>query len=203
MKNLKFLSTLFLFACLTASMRGQAKLESGDIAGLKGVTKVNLIYDYSHMGVGSFATEQEYIDKKMDDNKKDPAKADKWKEGWLGARKGRYEPKFEELFTKTGEKTGIYGINYASDAPVTLKVETTFIEPGFNVGVVRKNASVNFKCTFMTKEGKEIATYLIRNVPGGQAMGYDFDAGSRIAESYAKAAKMLMKDVNKRVKKLK
>ncbi len=194
-----------MLVCIASvsALKAQIRLESGDVAGLKGVTKVNIIYDYSKMSVGAFNTEQEYINKKTEDYKDDPAKAEKFKQGWIGARKSRYEPKFEELFNKIGEKAGMFGTNNGTDGSVTLKVETTFTEPGFNIGIVRKSASVNFKCTFMTRDGKEIVSYTIRNVAGGQAMGYDFDAGSRIAESYAKAAKMLMKDVTKRLKKIK
>ena len=199
MKKMKFLLAAFIL--IAGFSHAQVRLESGDLSKLKGVTSVNIIYDYSNMGVGAFNTEQEYLDKKQDDNKKEPAKFEKFKQGWFGARKERYEPKFEELFNKIGEKSGIYGKNNATDGPVTLKVITVYTEPGFNVGVVRKSASVNFECIFLDKNGKEFARYSIRNVAGGQAMGYDFDAGSRIAESYAKAAKMLMKDVNKRLKK--
>ncbi|PBQ31168.1 hypothetical protein CNR22_05110 [Sphingobacteriaceae bacterium] len=202
MKKLKLALSAFILLASFVTSQAQVRLESGDLAPLKGVTKVNIVYDYSKMAVGGYATEQEYINKKMDDYKKEPEKQTKWKDGWFGARKARYEPKFEELFNSVGSKTGIMGVNNATDGPVTLKVETTFTEPGFNAGVVRKSASLDFKCTF-SKDGKDFATYTIRNVPGGTAMGYDFDAGSRIAESYAKAAKMLMKDVNKRLKKIK
>lgn len=38
---------------------------------------------------------------------------------------------------------------------------------------------------------KIIAELSADAIPGGQAMGYDFDSGSRIAESYAKGGKML------------
>src|SRR5688572_24188531 len=55
-------------------------LNSGQIAALKGVTKVNIIYDYSNMSVGEFRNEQDYINKKTEEyNKKDPAKAEKFK----------------------------------------------------------------------------------------------------------------------------
>lgn len=185
------------------SVRPMVALNSGDVAGLKGVTKMNIIYDYSKMSVGSFRNEQDYLNKKADDYKKDPAKFDKFKQGWFGARKDRFEPKFEEMFNKMGEKTGVVGKNYATDAPVTLKIETVFTEPGYNMGFSKMPAYIDLECTFYDKDNKEIARYFVKNAIGSQAMGFDFDAGSRLVESYAKAAKMLMKDVNKRLKKLK
>ncbi len=186
------------------SVRPMVAINSGDIAGLKGVTSVNIIYDYSKMGVGSYRNEQDYINKKVEEyNKKDPQKAEKFKQSWVNSRKDRFEPKFEEMFNKMGLKSGIVGKNYANDAPVTLKVETVFTEPGYHIGISKMPSYIDLECTFLDKNGKEIVRYFIKNAVGSQAMGFDFDAGSRLVESYAKAAKMLMKDVNKKLKKLK
>jgi hypothetical protein len=72
-----------------------------------------------------------------------------------------------------------------------------------NIGIARQPAYIDIECTFMDKNGKEIVKYFIKNSVGASAMGFDYDAGSRLVESYAKGAKMLMKDVNKKLKKLK
>ncbi len=37
-------------------------------------------------------------------------------------------------------------------------------------------------------------------VPGSQAMGFDYDTGTRIAEAYAKGAKMLAGFISKKIK---
>lgn len=189
---------------MTAQVRPMVKINSGDVAGLKGVTKVNIVYDYSKVGVGSFRNETDYLAKKKEEmSKKDPAKYEKFEQSWYNSRKERFEPKFEEMFNKMAAKIGMTGKNNGTDADVTLKVETVFIEPGYNIGISKMPAYIDLECTFVDKSGKEIVRYFIKNAVGAQAMGYDFDAGSRIVESYAKGAKMLMKDVNKRVKKLK
>lgn len=212
MKNLKFLLAVIMLTAITSVSSAQyygggartaIAINSGDVAGLKGVTAVNIIYDYSKMGVGGFKNEVDYLKKKEDDYKKDPQKFEKFKKGWFGARKERYEPRFQELFNKVGAKVGMTGTNYATNGPVTLKVETVFTEPGYNVGVSKMPSFVDFECTFLDKDGKEIVRYYIKNSVGSQAMGFDFDAGSRLTESYAKAAKLLMKDVTKRLKKIK
>jgi hypothetical protein len=185
------------------SVRPMVAINSGDVAGLKGVTNVNIVYDYSKTGVGAFRNEGDYLKKKEDDFKKDPGKFDKFKASWYNSRKERFEPKFLEMFNKMGEKSGMRATNYSSDAPVTLKIETVFIEPGMNIGIARQPAYIDIECTFMDKNGKEIVKYFIKNSVGASAMGFDYDAGSRLVESYAKGAKMLMKDVNKKLKKLK
>lgn len=183
--------------------RTSIAINSGDIAGLKGVTEVNIVYDYSNMGVGAYRNENDYLKKKEDDMKKDPEKFDKFKQGWFNSRKDRYEPKFEEMFNKVGEKTGMHGKNYGTSAPVTLKVETVFTEPGYNIGISKMPSFIDLECTFYDQNGKEIVRYFVKNSIGSQAMGFDYDMGSRLVESYAKASKMLMKDVTKRLKKLK
>jgi len=178
-------------------------INGGNVAGLKGVTTVNIIYDYSKLGVGAFRNEQDYLKKKEEDYKKDPAKFEKFKNGWFNARKERFEPRFEEMFNKVGSKIGMTGKNYATDGVVTLKIETLFIEPGYNIGISKMPSFIDLECTFLDKNGKEIVRYIVKNATGQQAMGFDYDTGSRLVESYAKACKMLMKDVTKRLKKIK
>ncbi|WP_317898279.1 hypothetical protein [Aurantibacillus circumpalustris] len=216
MKNLKLILLTFVLIFSISDSKAQygygsgfagprtmITLSSGDIASLKGLTNINIVYDYSKMGVGAFKDEVDYLKKKEDDMKKDPAKFEKFKKSWFDSRKGRYEPKFETMFNKTIAKLGMVGKNDGTDAAVTLKVATVFTEPGYNIGISKVPAFVDMECTFMDKDGKELVRYFIKNSIGASAMGMDFDAGSRISESYAKASKMLAKDVMKRMKKVK
>ncbi|HPA30616.1 MAG TPA: hypothetical protein PLV14_03385, partial [Bacteroidia bacterium] len=114
------------------------------MAGLKGETKLNVVYDYSNMGVGSFAKEEEYVAKKTREyNANEPGRGDSWAKSWVADRKNRFEPSFVELFNK---KSPIL-IGEFPDAKYTMKVSTTFTEPGFNVYVTRKNASINLEIT--------------------------------------------------------
>jgi hypothetical protein len=65
-------------------------------------------------------------------------------------------------------------------------VNTTFIEPGYNIGYMSKNASVDFEITFMPvgDEAKVLAKYTVTKVPGG-IFGIEFDFETRIGEAYA------------------
>ncbi len=79
-------------------------------------------------------------------------------------------------------------MNLDPDAKYTLIVHTTYVEPGFNVGVMRKNAYLNYKIDLVETAGKKsVAEIILSNVAGGQFGGFDYDSGTRIAESYAKA----------------
>jgi hypothetical protein len=173
-------------------------VEKGSAGAVKG-QKMLATFDYSNMAVGKFATEDEYINKKSADYNKDEAgKGDKWAASWKGDRATRYEPRFEELINKYGEKAGISASRTATDAKFEVNVHTIFTEPGFNVGVMRKPAYINVIVTFKDlSSGQEVAVLKVENCPGQDAMGYDFDTGVRIEESYAKLGKALAAFITK------
>lgn len=179
------------------------KMESGSVNVLSDQKNVNIVYDYSDFGVGKFATEREYLDKKSSEyNAKEAGRGDKWLQDWVSDRKNRFEPKFEELLNKGLSKRDLVAVENRPDAKYTLIIRTKFVEPGFNVGVVRKNASVDFQIDLVASENKTniLAKMELSKVPGGQFGGYDFDTGTRIAESYAKGGKMLAAFLMKELK---
>ncbi|GGM85765.1 hypothetical protein GCM10010967_17450 [Dyadobacter beijingensis] len=203
MKKFIYASVMAItFLAADAAVAQRVDLRSGDVSVLAGQKTVNVTYDYSDFGVGKFATEQEYLDKKSAEyNAKEAGKGDTWKKAWVDDRQNRYEPKFEELFNKGLEDKGIMVVKNRPDAQYTLVVKTKFVEPGFNVGVMRKNAYVDFEIDLVESAGKSKAAEIaMRNVPGGQFAGFDFDTGTRIAESYAKAGKSLAAFIEKKLK---
>lgn len=79
-----------------------------------------------------------------------------------------------------------------TDAQYEMEVHTTFTEPGFNVGVTRKNAYIDAVVTFKNiSTGKEEAVVTVYACPGRDVFGYDFDTGYRIEEAYAKLGKSM------------
>jgi hypothetical protein len=167
-------------------------VQSGKVGAVKG-QKLLATFDYSDMSVGKFDKEDDYIAEKSSEyNKKEAGKGDNWAASWKGDRSTRYEPKFEELFNKYGENAGVSASRTANDAKFEVNIHTIFTEPGFNVGVMRKPAFINTIVTFKDlSSGQEIAVLKVDNCPGMDAMGYDFDTGVRIQESYAKLGKAL------------
>ena len=153
------------------------------------------------MGTGKKAqAEAAYTAEKVaDHNKKEAGKGDKWLEGWNTAPDKRYKPKFFELFNKGLEKNGIVAGEGKSGAKYTLVVKTTRLEPGWNIGISKYPAFADM--TYELKEGSnKVATIEILNSPGSQFSGYDFDAGTRLAEAYAKSAKTLAAFIAKNAK---
>jgi len=190
---------LLVFALISLQTKAQfggskVILKSGSLKSIVAEKTLNVKYDYSNIKVGAFNSESEYVNKKVEEyNKKKAGDGERWKKGWEGSRTDRYQPKFEELINKNLSKLGIKVSENANDAKYTLIVKTTFIEPGFNVGVAKKPAFCNYEFVIVetANESTVVAELYLNNVIGSQAMGFDFDNGSRIAESYAKAGKML------------
>lgn len=175
------------------------KVLEGDLSQLKGTVKLNTEFDYEHVGVGSYADENDYIAKKTDDyNKKEPGRGDKWAKAWKDDRRQRFEPKFNQLFTEYSGMTA--GKN--PKAKYTLIFKTTFIEPGYNVGITRKNARLNGEAWIVetADHSKVIAKISVDKAPGRVYGGFDFDTGLRIQEAYAAAAKALGKKIKKKAK---
>ncbi len=171
------------------------------MSALKDAGRIQLVYDYDEMRVGKYVNEEQYINEKVAQrNEKEPGSGDKWKAAWYDDRERRFEPKFDELFNKYVQKYGLEAGKDYTDAPVKAIVRTTFTEPGFNVGVVRRPASIDAVIIFVdNKTGKELGKLTALKVPGKDAMGYDFDTGVRIQEAYALLGKATAKHLANKV----
>jgi hypothetical protein len=179
--------------CFAATAYGQKlKIIEGDLAPLKGEKSINTDFTYENMSVGKFKNESEYIAKKTEEyNKKEAGKGDHWAKEWVEDRKNRFEPKFTELFEKYSEMA-VSGAK--KDAKYTLVYKTTTIEPGFNIGITRKNAEIDAEVWIVeAASSKVVAKISVQNAKGRDFWGADFDTGARLAECYADAGKALGK----------
>ena len=197
--------TLFIMAvmCLFATGIHAQKIvvEKGKIDFLKNEKEVTVKFTYEKMLVGKM-TEEEYIAKKISEgNAKEPGKGDAWFQSWNLDRPTRFEPKFIELFNKQMEAKGGILMGTQTGGKFLMTVNTHFTEPGFNVGVARKNAAVSLRATITDLEtGSEIAVISISNSSANSFSGMDFDVAYRIQESYAKAGRELAKFLIKKLK---
>jgi hypothetical protein len=196
MKNLSLIFIAVFVAGIYSVSAQKLKLESGKFDFFKGVAELKVEYNYDNVSVGKFPKEADYIAKKKAEyNEKDPGSGDRWETAWFNDRQERYAPRFEEEMNLQFVKRGVNcKVGQDLEATYTVIFKTTFIEPGFNVGVARKNASINAEAIFVESANPEnvLAKVSIENSPGRDAMGYDFDTGYRIQEAYAKAGKELV-----------
>ena len=174
------------------------KLE-GDLKAINTFKKYKLEFVYDeNMSVGKL-TEAAYIaDRRAKYEEKHPGEGDVWEDGWKNARIARYAPKFEELFNKGMAKKDVMASVALDTYDAIMVVHTYFIEPGFNVGIMKKPSLVSWYVIFKDKEGKQLLKLDSKNAPGVSGFGGDFDASLRIAESYAKGAKTLAKYLSKK-----
>jgi len=163
---------------------------------MKGITELNLEYDYSDFGVGKFKDEEDYVAKKKKEyNEAEAGKGDTWEQAWIDDREERYEVQFEEEMNNQFKKRGVdIKAGKDKDTQYTLIFKTTFIEPGYNVYISRQNAYIDGTAIFVESANPEkvLAKITIDNSPGRGVTGYDFDTGYRIQEAYAKAGKELV-----------
>ncbi len=207
-KNLKLefmKKNVLLFAlllCTTVMFSQKVKVTQGDFKNLKGIAAYNLEFDYSNLSIPKYKSEEEFLaDKMAKRDEKDPEAGEKFKESWFADRENRYEPKFIESFNKRFDD-GEIKVGNDIGAEYTMKIHTTMMYAGYNVGVVRQNSKIEATVSvYKTGDPSNVifsADYT--KVEGSGAMGYDFDSGYRISEAYAKLAKEVAYNIKKKAK---
>lgn len=190
MKKIIFLLCVFSLG-ISGAYAQKISLTKGNPAALKEVKEYKVEFDYSNIMVGKM-TEEDYIAKKKAEYEKkgDLAKFETWKARWYSQRDSTFERKFIELFNDVAKKQGVV-ISETAETQYTMIVHSTFIEPGYNIGVTRMPASLNVEIKYVetADKSKVVCEFVSTGNPGQDAMGFDFDATFRIGEAYAKCGK--------------
>lgn len=198
MKKLLIFALVALMASPAAFAKMKVKLISGSLSELKGQQNVNVEFDFSKMSVGKFKNEADYVAKKTKDyNEKEAGKGDQWSKAWVEDRDSRFAPKFISLLN---DNYSAGSFSTSGNNAVSLKVHTTFTEPGYNIGISRMPAVINADI-YLMKDGKELAKVTCTGATGSSFGGFDYDTGSRIAEAYAYLGKYFGKYLAKMLKK--
>ena len=201
MKNQILILVLLLFTSLGFSQK--VNVTQGDFKDLKVITEYNLVFDYSNLSIPKYKSEEEFLEEKMGKrDEKEEGKGENFKESWFNDRPARYEPKFIESFNKRFDNGEIKVDRDLDSAEYTMKVHTTMMYAGYNVGVVRQNSKVEATISVYKTDSPSQVIFSadFTKVEGVGAMGYDFDSGYRISEAYAKLAKTLASDIKKKAK---
>jgi hypothetical protein len=198
----KQLMLIAVLLCTSLMFSQKVKVTQGDFKNLKGITAYNLEFDYSNLSIPKYKSEEEFLkDKMAKRDEKDPESGENFKESWFADRENRYEPKFIESFNKRFDD-GEIKVGKDIGAEYTMKIHTTMMYAGYNVGVVRQNSKIEATISvYKTGDPNNVifsADYT--KVEGSGAMGYDFDSGYRISEAYAKLAKEVAANIRKKAK---
>ena len=159
----------------------EVDVRSGDLAILKGETTINIEFTFNKMSVGDFSKEADYIKKKIAENDaKDPPNGDYWASKWEEDKTTKYGPKFILGFTN------LSGIAVDKSAKYSMIVNTSALEPGYSVGVSKRNAGIDGTITIVetANRTKKLASLYFERPGENMFRGAAFDAGSRIADAY-------------------
>lgn len=194
---------LFTLLLATTSLIAQkAKVTEGDWKNLKGISSYNLVFDYSNLQIPKYDSEEAFLEDKMSkrDNKEDGT-GEEFKKSWFADREDHYEPKFIESFNKRFDD-GEVKVGKDIGADYTMKIHTTMLYPGYNVGVMRQNAKLESTLYVYKNDTPDNIIFSVEytKVEGYGAMGNDYNSGYRISEGYAKLAKELASEIRKKAK---
>ncbi len=195
MKKLMMLAGLFVSCTM---MSQDMEVVKGDFGFLKDQKEINVEFDYSKMTLmKEKKTEAQYVEdraKELNDDKK--GVGDIWKKKWNASKGLIWNPKFLELINVVLLKDD-KEVSYQEDlksAKYTLIVETVWIYPGWDAGIMKQPAKVSTNLKFVETANKSNVLLEItsENAPGDQ-WGNNYSNESRIGEGFAKTAKSLAK----------
>ncbi|MFL0353040.1 hypothetical protein [Xanthomarina sp. GH4-25] len=194
----------FAFLLSTSIMFSQkANVTKGDWDNLKGISEYTLVFDYSDLEIPKFDSEEAFLEDKMAKrDEKEPGTGEKFKESWFSDRENFYEPRFIETFNDR-YKDGLVKVDRdLGSAEYTMKIHTTFIYPGYNVGVVRKNSKIEVTLSVYKNDSPDDVIFEVdyTKIEGAGSGGYDFNSGQRIADAYIIFARALTKHMYKNTK---
>ena len=182
MKKMKpCLATAGILLFSLTAFAQEVDLTKGDLSILKGVSSINIELTYEKMAIGDFNKEADYIKKRRDElNAKEPGSGDTWAVRWEEDKKKKFVEKFALGFTNLSNMT------VDSNAKYTLIFNTRALEPGYQVGISKKNAGVDGNVTIVEteKRDKKLIILYVERAPDSKWRGAAFDAGSRIADAY-------------------
>lgn len=196
MKTIK--ACLVIAIILFFSITGYAQavdLTKGDLSILNGETTINIEFTFDKMSVGDFSKEADFIKKKTEEyNAKEAGTGDTWAKKWEEDKASKFGTKFILGFTNLSKMT------VSKDAKYTLIFNTKALEPGYSVGVSKRNAGIDGTVTIVetAKRDKKLVVISVERPGENMFRGAAFDAGSRIADAYylsgQKVGKFILKN---------
>jgi hypothetical protein len=181
---------LVVMAFVLSGHAQKLKLVEGNVDNyLKGQKLLKVEFTYDNLKVGKM-TEEDYIAKKVKDyNKKNSGSGDEWKEKWEHDKNEAYPYYFIRMFNMAMGKTEVRVDKDAEDADYIMIINTSFIEPGFNVGIQSKRASANMEVSIVSKDDPEkaLAKFTITKSPGSTMFGGNYSTVERVGGCFENA----------------
>jgi len=195
------ISLIVLFIC-TATFAQKMKIVDGGFDFLNGQKEINVEFVYDNMQLlKKNLSEEQYVEEHAAEmEEKSPGKGETWKKSWAAARELIWQPKFLELMNRYFyEDHGMAFKEGLSDAKYTLIVETVWLYPGWDAGVMKQPAKVTTNLKFVETANRDtiLAEVTSQNAPGDQ-WGSSFSNEDRLGEGYAKTGKSFARLIRKK-----
>ena len=175
----------------------EVDIVKGELIFLKDEKTINIEFTYEKMVVGDDGKEENYIKRKTTElNAKEAGTGDTWAIKWQEDKQMRYEPKFILGFTN------LSGMTVSKDAKYTMIFNTKALEPGYSIGVSKRNAGIDGTVTIVetANRTKILAKLMVERPEENKFRGAAFDAGSRIADAYYLSGQKVAKFIKKNMK---
>jgi len=194
MKKIVF-AVLFVSSIMTAQ---DMEVVKGDFGFLKDQKEINVEFDYSKMTLlkEKFSEDQYVANRTKELNEKVKTTGNVWKKKWNSSKELIWNPKFLELVdvVLAKENKEVSFQEGLTAAKYTLILESVWIYPGWDAGIMKQPAKVTTQLKFVETSNRSNVLLEIssENAPGDQ-WGSNFSNESRIGEGFAKTAKSLAK----------
>ena len=170
MKNYIVLAVLFVSA---ATFAQKMKIKEGSFDFLVGQKAINVEFVYDNMTLlKKNIPEAQYVEEhaaELED--KSIGKGKTWEKSWAAARELIWQPKFLELMNRYfHDDHGMSFQEELSDAQYTLVVETVWLFPGWDAGIMKQPAKVTTNLKFVETANRDniLAEVTSENAPGDQ-----------------------------------
>ena len=199
MKKYLVLAVLFVSATMFAQ---KMKIKEGNFDFLKGQKEINVEFVYDNLTLlKKKLPEAQYVEEHSAElEEKSIGKGKTWEKKWEAAKELIWQPKFLELMNRYFHDD--YGMSFQeglSDAQYTLVVETVWLFPGWDAGVMKQPAKVTTNLKFVETANRDnvMAEVTSQNAPGDQ-WGSSFSNEDRLGEGYAKTGKSFARLIRKK-----
>lgn len=197
----KLILSLFTLTLLISTVSAQKfKVTKGSPKAMKDEKSIAVVFTYDNMKVGKM-DEAAYLEHGIaKHNEKEPGTGEKWEQAWQSDKATVYPANFTKFFNAIANSK--FGANIelnSTTAKYTMKVNTSFLEPGYNVGISSSPAIINLTVSFYETANPDVILFetTITKCKGVADEFSSYDVASRVSSAYQIAAAKYARFISK------
>ncbi|MTH16422.1 hypothetical protein [Flavobacterium sp. LC2016-01] len=164
------------------------KIYEGSFENLNDIKLFKVEFNYENIQVHGFDSEEDFLKEKMEKRKSDPEKAANFRRDWFLNREKYYNPAFVNYFNNYFKK-GERKIVADSDSQYLMKVNLTWIYPGYAIEPAKLSATIDF---IDTSNSKKLLVIHFEKVIGIEKKAIEINEYERVIGAFEKLAKNLV-----------